>query len=287
MPNILLTGVATLDIINHVDTYPVEDSEVRACAQEIRSGGNAANSALVIRQLGGHASLMAMRADDLHAEQVFAQLNQQQVDTSLCPVQPDSCTPTSYICLSRETGSRTIVHYRHLDELQAEQFKQHDLSRFDWFHFEARNCIELESMLQHALQYDKPVSLELEKPRDGIDAVLPYADVLLISRPFAEHMQFDNAQACLQHYAGLFSHKTISCTWGDEGAWLYHDGQIHHQPAFETGPSVETLGAGDTYNAGLIMSLARHLDAREALRSACRLAANKCQQSGFLNLSLN
>lgn len=284
MLNILLTGVATLDIINLLDCYPQEDSEVRATSQQIRSGGNAANSAIVMQQLGVNASLLAARADDVHAELVFSQLEQRHVNTSICPLQAGSVTPTSYICLSSQNASRTIVHYRELDELKAEHFTHLNLHNFDWLHFEARNCKQLAIMLEHAKKIGIPVSLELEKPRDNIDSLLTYADVLLISRPYATAMNFTSASSCIEHFAGLYSDKIISCTWGDSGAWAYYDGNIYHQPAFETQRVIETLAAGDTYNAALITSLASKQAIDIALEQACRLAAIKCQQQGLDNL---
>ena len=48
MSHILTVGIATLDIINLVDHYPAEDEEMRALAQHIECGGNAANTASVL-----------------------------------------------------------------------------------------------------------------------------------------------------------------------------------------------------------------------------------------------
>ncbi len=284
MLNILLTGVATLDIINLVDSYPAEDSEIRATSQQIRSGGNAANSAIVLQQMGINTSLLVQRADDIHADLVFSQLTNRGIDTTLCPVQKNSVTPTSYICLSRENASRTIVHYRQLDEIHASHFTSLNLQKYDWLHFEARNCDQLEIMLKHARQSARPVSLELEKPRDNIDTLLPYADVLMIARPFATSMNFTSAASCIEHYANLYNDKTISCTWGDQGAWLFHKGRIYHQPALEVEPIIETLSAGDTFNAALISSLASKHEIQQSLKFACELAARKCLQQGLDNL---
>ena len=50
MAQILGIGIATLDIINEVDGYPVEDSEQRALAQRQRTGGNVTNTLTVLRQ---------------------------------------------------------------------------------------------------------------------------------------------------------------------------------------------------------------------------------------------
>ena len=52
MAEILLTGTASLDIINHVSTYPDENQDIRVLQQDLRRGGNAANSAEVLSQFG-------------------------------------------------------------------------------------------------------------------------------------------------------------------------------------------------------------------------------------------
>jgi len=281
MPNILLTGITTLDIINHLDHYPAEDSEVRAQKQNIRSGGNASNSAIVLQQLGIDTHLLANRADDTNASQVFTSLNQHQIDTSLCPINKNSTTPTSYITLNTQNGSRSIIHYRDLAELHADDFVKLNLTPYDWFHFEARNCTQLLKMLQHAQSYKKPISIELEKDRESIDSIMPYASLLLISKPFAESRGFTNAKDCIEYFSHLYSNIIITCTWGDQGAWAYSDSEIIYQKACSIDMPVETLGAGDTFNAGLIAALMKKNEISNALSSACKLAANKCKQFGF------
>ncbi len=284
MPNILLTGVATLDIINHLPSYPAEDSEVRAAAQHIQTGGNASNTAIVMQQLGLNTCLLASRADDTNAQQIFNALNTRNINTSLCPIQKNSSTPTSYITLNTSNGSRSIVHYRNLNELQADEFTKLKLEHIDWFHFEARACDQLLPMLKHARRFNKPISIELEKPRDGIDEVMQYADLLFISKPFALSRNFNSAQQCLQFFAEQYPSSTITCTWGEQGAWLVHNAEIIHQPAFHCESLIETLGAGDTFNAGLIASFINQKSPQQALAFACELAAKKCQQSGFDDL---
>ncbi|VAX01070.1 hypothetical protein MNBD_GAMMA19-1040, partial [hydrothermal vent metagenome] len=56
MARVLVVGIATLDIINTVDDYPEEDTEVRASTQVMRRGGNACNTAVVLQQLGHQCS---------------------------------------------------------------------------------------------------------------------------------------------------------------------------------------------------------------------------------------
>lgn len=284
MTNILLNGIATLDIINQLDHYPEEDSEVRALKQFLRIGGNAANSSIVLHQLGVNVHLITARADDNNAKQVFSRLNDRNINTDLCPVHKNSSTPTSYITLNSQNGSRSIIHYRDLTELQATDFIKLNLSRYNWLHFEARDCKQQLLMLRHAQSFKAPISIELEKKRNAIETIIPFADLLLISRPFAESQGFNNAYDCIKHYSQLYSDKTITCTWGELGAWAYANSSIIHQDAFPLDKTVETLGAGDTFNAGIIYSLIKQNSLSRALNFACRLAANKCMQSGFDHL---
>jgi ketohexokinase len=59
---------------------------------------------------------------------------------------------------------------------------------------------------------------------------------------------------------------------------------VLHSAAFPPEQVVDTLGAGDTFNAGLISALVSGLSADLALEQACRLAGCKCGQTGFANL---
>jgi len=286
MLNILLTGVATLDIINTLSHYPKEDSEVRASAQHIQPGGNACNTAIVMQQLGLHTYLFANLADDVSTERVLSSLTKHHVNTSLCPIQANSVTPTSYITLNTTNGSRSIVHYRDLPELHADDFIRLNLEPINWFHFEARNCSQLLKMLTHAQSFNKPISIELEKNRENIDAIMQYANLLFISKPFAQSRGFKDARSCLEYFSAKFPDIIITCTWGEEGAYAYAQSKIIHQPAYSVNPVVETLGAGDTFNAGIIAAQIKQCNIADTLNFACKLAANKCKQSAFDKITI-
>lgn len=50
------------------------------------------------------------------------------------------------------------------------------------------------------------------------------------------------------------------------------------------GGLVDTLGAGDTFNAGVIHKLMGGATVGEAIRFGCKLAGVKCGQEGFASL---
>ncbi|MDO7667563.1 MAG: PfkB family carbohydrate kinase, partial [Pseudomonadota bacterium] len=64
MAKILAIGIATLDIINTVESYPDEDSEQRALSQHQTRGGNATNTLTVLSQLGHHCTWAGVLIDE-------------------------------------------------------------------------------------------------------------------------------------------------------------------------------------------------------------------------------
>lgn len=284
MARILAIGIATIDIINRVSRYPAEDDEVRALSQLQVRGGNATNSLVVLSQLGHQCHWAGVMINEPDSAVVEKDLTRHQVDYSFCLRLDQGKMPTSYINLSEESGSRTIVHHRDCPELPFAHFKNLAVSDFDWIHFEGRNVDELEHMLHWLRQHypEIPCSMEVEKPRKGIEALFHLPDLLMFSRPYALRRGFDSADRFLsaQTAPGL-----MTCSWGEQGAWLRQNDEIIHNPAFPPPQVVDTLGAGDTFNAGLISALVNEKAPQQALELACRLASRKCGQHGFEHLS--
>jgi len=280
MACVLCVGIATLDIVNQVERYPAEDSEVRAIAQQLRAGGNACNTARVLAQLGIETHWVGNLSDQPQAQLVRDAFALAGVDYSRAVDIPGGVLPTSYITLSQATGSRSIVHYRDLPKYTTEQFLALDLSPFDWVHFEGRPIEQTRPMLEHARgMCGVPISLEVEKPRPGIESLFGAADVLFFSREYALAMKHDSAQALL---GALPRGAIATCTWGDSGAWAIDEqGVIWHEPAHPPAAVVDTLGAGDVFNAGMLAGLCSGVPVADALRRANHLAGEQCGREGL------
>lgn len=278
MTRVMCVGNATLDIVNRVEAYPAEDSEVRALGQSRRMGGNAANTAMVLAQLGVEVSWVGNLASG--TEVVELGFARHGVDASRAVRIPNAVMPTSYILLSEATGSRSIVHYRDLPEYQAEAFLKLDLRGFDWLHFEGRAVDQLAAMIRHARAVPGlRVSLEVEKPRAGIEALFELGDLLLFSHDYARAHGHANAGDLLR---SLPTPVVATCTWGAEGAWaIDRDFHVLHAAAPASPPVVDTLGAGDVFNAGMVHRLAHGLTLEQALSEAVALASQQCTREGL------
>ncbi|KKA27393.1 hypothetical protein TD95_000493 [Thielaviopsis punctulata] len=208
---------------------PQEDEKLRATALKVRRGGNCPNSLEVLQQLtplqipdsNNHSPKLHLVSPlphpDSPAVQAIARSFSTEatlVDLSTCLYRPESREAAScYIMRSAQTGSRTIVTYNELREMDVDEFnevaeKARRLGGKQWWHFEGRippttlHCIEL--LRNNAPQDSLVISVEVEKPgRDGLEAVAASADVVFISRNWAERnahiVSYSGSQSAKAH----------------------------------------------------------------------------------------
>lgn len=285
MANILAVGNATIDIINTVDAYPREDEEIRAISQRIARGGNAANTLVVLHQLGHAGWWAGTLADEPNTQYIRNDLARFHIDTRYSRTVSPGTAPTSYVALSRHNGSRTIIHYRDLPEFDYESFAAIPLHRFDWIHFEARNVPDTRKMLD-LIRMKIPkmrVSIEIEKPRIDVDTLFAYADVLLFSRAFAQAFDASDGHTFLRRIKGDYNLRAdLYCTWGAQGAVaLSQYNEQFYRTAIESVHVIDTLGAGDTFNAAVIDGHVRWQSIEQTLHQACEVAGKKCGKIGL------
>ncbi|CAG8439269.1 7437_t:CDS:2 [Ambispora leptoticha] len=301
---VLAVGSVYEDIILYVDKFPPEDGKQRAQRVEKRRGGNPGNTLTVLSQFPLCQSyLMASMASKEASTFLVQDFEAHNIKTSTSLFRSNaSHAPVAYIIHAEKTSSRTIINYNSINELTFEEFKRKfedacaevmtDLDQdipFNWIHFEGRNTEEVAKMMDYIdtkTWRDRCIiSVELEKPhREGLEDLMYRADVVFFSKIFAEGKGYDHAGNFLQ-VMGPYCKKTayLFCTWGSSGASCFHNPtqKLFTASALPIPSVVDSVGAGDTFIAGVIYGLTQEMPPEGCLRFACELAGRKCAQIGF------
>ena len=277
---ILLIGNCVIDQVWHLSHFPAQDEEIRAVDQFRVMGGNACNTAQMLALLGDNVELLSSFAQDPSAGWMQQQLEDLGIATSNCRQLEGFKSPESAIWLNTQNGSRTIVHYRDLPELELQQLKQVQPDAYDWLHIEGRNIDTLKLFLE-TLNSSTHISLEVEKDRPGIEQLLPYVNLVIVSRAYL-HAKKLTPDQCLQHFRSINPALNIVCTQGADGLLAQEQtgGRIE-MAAVTVARVVDTIAAGDCFIAGLIHSLLKQKDFYAAVDFANKIAAQKIQYRGI------
>ncbi|KAL6712645.1 hypothetical protein ACN47E_000522 [Coniothyrium glycines] len=313
--HVLCIGAIYIDTILTVPHFPSEDSKLRAKKLTKRRGGNTANTLEVLQQLMLHTDkqsavpatlhLCAVLPDHDSPARAFIAASLPNIDidsTSISrPGVPDAAS--SYILLNEQNSSRTIVSSQPLCEMTAAEFETKvrgivAQQRWGdaWVHFEGRVpevALQCVRFLRRACPGFR-VSVECEKPeRRGLEEVARLADVVFYSKLWAVENGFGDARRFLQdQLKGAKEGALLICTWGAGGAvaveevgagvrWAEVKGWM---PEDEERPVVDTIGAGDTFIAGMLYALNGGRDGwdlQAQISFANELAGRKVRQEGF------
>ncbi|XP_032878255.1 ketohexokinase isoform X1 [Amblyraja radiata] len=333
---ILCIGLVCLDIINVVDTFPVEDTDTRCISQKWQRGGNASNSCTVLSLLGASCGFMGSLAPGRISDFIYDDLRRYGIAVPNVIVHAESSFPASIIISNISNGSRTILHTNsfitddfrsrgvnisnivcqrvgvnpcacclvnitngsrtvilsdmNLPNVTSEDFRKVDLSQYKWIHWEGRNASEQVAMIQQVVQYNANVSaeqritisVEIEKTREELYQLFGHGDVVFVGKDVARHFGFNSASEAVKgFYSRVKPGAHLICAWAEEGADTMGPDGLFHSNAFPPKKLVDTLGAGDTFNAAVIFELHNGKSIQEALTFGCQIAGKKCGFQGY------
>jgi sugar/nucleoside kinase (ribokinase family) len=260
-PRILAVGHACLDIVHMVPKIPMTD-KVASERVTIQIGGNAANAAVAICDLGATADLCTVMGNENHpfTRVLMALLVQKRVGTGSCRFEYDLPCPNSTIMVLPD-GERAVVNWQS-DEIRSAIADPRDLSRYQMVIADSYRLPMVRHVFSRARELGIPTMLDVDGVIDDV-GMLPPADHIWFSQK-AWRKQRIKLQDLRVRFGGV-----VGVTDGDRPvSWIGHDGVIrYHAPP--TTDAKNTLGAGDVFRSRLALGLCLGERIEDAISGAC------------------
>jgi sugar/nucleoside kinase (ribokinase family) len=298
-PGVVVLGDANVDMVIHLPGRSVADQvDLTDSEPQLYGGGSAANVGVGLARLGVTVTFIGSVGDDGYGRWVRDDLAREGLDIRGLTTVRDAITPM-VIALIEPGGERLIVVWprqRGADlRLQPEDVDPAWLADAAWLHTTGM-CLRASPVREavlHSMALARGagarVSLDLNlrvelwglnQEMSGIvGRAVELADIVLGSGPeeIALLAGSDDVEVASRAVSG--GKRVVVARLGAEGALAVSPEGTWHVPAFPTSV-VDTLGAGDAFDAGFIAAHLAGGDMREALRWGNAVAALKVRRPG-------
>lgn len=274
MTSVLVLGVAVVDhvfVVEHIPTRP--EKYVAKDAMTV-GGGCAANAAVAIARLGGHALLSCRLGDDATADVILDDLKAEGVDVSLSDTSGtrSSCSTI----LVDANGDRQIVNFRGEGLTQSTNHLA-DVPEVGAILADTRWPEGAIFAMELARSRGIPGILDVEPDTDP--NCLPAASHLAFSEPGLAALYPD-----LPIYDGLLKASETYRAWccvtqGENGVAYVENGHVVRVGTIAV-EARDTTGAGDVWHGAFALALAEGMKTEDALKFANVTAALKCARLG-------
>ncbi len=277
--DVIVVGELNVDLIfNQIDGFPEVGKEILADQMIFALGSSSAICASNLSALGLDVAFLGKLGSDVFGRFVLNELKQKGVDTSYIQID-DQYKTGATMALSYGNDRAMVTHQgamlafgiSNIDETVLKKARH---LHFSSYFFQPGFNNSLDTLFKKAKEAGLTTSLDVQwDPAESwdldLDKVLPWVDVFI---PNAIELKKLTKQhelnLAIQSVKNKSKYTVVKC--GIEGSILSYGNKTVEKSAFVNESVVDTIGAGDSFNAGYIL---KFLDGQ---------SPEDCQQFGNL-----
>jgi sugar/nucleoside kinase (ribokinase family) len=287
--DVTIAGEVNLDLIVYglAESLPL-DREILATNFEMTLGSSSAILAHNLSVLGTQVGFAARYGDDAMGRIAMERLSESHVDLSRCIRSSGNAKTGVTILLAHDRSRRILTYPGVMFDLTADDLDLDYLASARHFHLSSLFLLRglhagLPTMLRELKRRGLTLSLDTnDDPEDRwggvLDEILPLIDVLLPNddeiRRIARRETVDDALSFLGKTVPLIA---VKC--GRQGAIVQQGSRRIHVAGLTIDP-VDTIGAGDSFNAGFLNAWLRGENPEVCARAGNITGALSTQRPG-------
>ena len=255
------------------------DTKVKMVSHAVMGGGPAANSTAGAATLGLSAAFVGTVGDDADGRMILSDFAAQGVDTSMVKVRRGATSAIAYLWIEEKTGARSCAWTREgLDELRADEIDADAVARARILHLDGHNAAGAIAAAKVAREAGVLVNYDAGTHRDGMEELLPLADLLICSEEFILKLTgLSDAEEAVRAVWAKYRPQVCGATMGARGSMCFDGRDFVNCPAFPVGKVVDTTGCGDLFHAAFAVRWLETHDLLDCQRFAAATSALKCR----------
>ncbi|MBI5301801.1 MAG: hypothetical protein HY868_06675 [Chloroflexi bacterium] len=236
-------------------------------------GGGAVNFAVHARRAGAQTAYVGVIGNDGYGDWMADAMNAEGVETKFMMRVPG---PTALAFVRLINADRTFIGSDRgvRDQLRVTPEMDAYLGKFDLIHTTLDGRVDAHIPAWH--RAGRKISYDFShRAKPEQIALLPYITVAFFS---GQHIEPANARERVVAYQHQGA-RVVVMTFGERGSIAFDGAREYRQPALPA-TVVDTLGAGDAFQAGFIVEYLKSGDIQAALAAGAQRGAQVCTHYG-------
>lgn len=286
---VIVIGELNVDLIfNKITEFPEIGKEIIADIMTLTLGSSSAICASNLSSLGLKVAFIGKLGNDIFGQFTINKLKEKGVDTSMIIIEDDLKTGAT-IALSYDEERAMITHQGAMAHIGIDDVDESLLELADHLHFSSyflqpgfKNS--LDTLLRKAKNAGMTTSLDVqwdpsEKWDLDLEKVLPWVDVFMPNEIELQKLTGQpNLDLAIDSIRNKCKYILVKC--GNKGSTQYFDGNKIEKEAFLNTDVVDTIGAGDSFNAGYISKFIKGKSPDECQKFANLIGAISTTEPG-------
>jgi len=277
--NIVAVGMSTFDELIILHSYPLEDQKYMADNVVSSYGGMAANVAINLSHLNHNVALLSAVGDDYIGKDVFTHLSKERVNISGVRIIKGYTTKV-YIIINSARISRTAIANQgvtisSLDEQQRNLIQDAKLVYLD-------GSVKSEIVTEILREVDKTESkifFNLETYTNTQLDLFQQCDYGVMDEGVASSLSSGYSFRALLKKLWRKENSLKGITCGKKGSLFYNGEEYFASKSYKV-DEVDTTGAGDAFQSGIVLGIIKGWDIEFTLKVASVIAGLSCTAIG-------
>lgn len=281
MGKIVGIGANVYDTLITLKSYPKEDTKMRCESIRISGGGPCATGIVTASKLGAECAFIGNIADDNGGDFLKSDFERFGVSTEFLNKKRGYNSFSSYIWLGLDTVSRTVVFDKgNLPPTEIDEKAKRAIANADVLMVDGNDLDAAIEGAKIAKDSGTKVLYDAGGLYDGIEKLLPYADILIPSEEFAlKFTETENADDAAKALYEKFKPEVVVITQGKKGGIIFDGKEIKSYPALPA-KAIDSNGAGDVFHGAFAFAAASGYDMYKAAVFSSAVSALKCTKFG-------